>query len=47
MKQKPKFTSFRNKIHVEYKQSHLCYMYISFALGLIANAKKRETPGGI
>ena len=32
----------RNKIHIEYKQDYLHYMYISFALGFIAIAKGNE-----
>ena len=29
-------------IHIEYRQNHLRYMYISLALGLIANSKQRQ-----
>ena len=43
MKQNSKCTSFKNKIHIEYRQNYLHYMYISFALGLIANAKERKS----
>ena len=40
MKQNPECTSFKNNIQIEYRQNALCYTYISFALGLIANAKE-------
>ena len=42
MKQNSKCTSFKNKIHIEYRRNYLQYMYISFALGIIANAKERK-----
>ena len=38
--QNHKCTSFQNKIHVEYRQNYLRFMYISFASGLIANVKE-------
>ena len=40
MKQKPKCTLFKNKNHIEYRQKS--YMYISFVLGLITDAKESK-----